>query len=144
MCGYFRELKITNMKKILFFLSFVIFLSVVSSCYKDNLAELTAPINNLPGGTACDTLGVMLYTANVVPVLQANCGTNNLCHGPHNGSDFDLSTYTSVRAVVKSGQMMSCISWTGSATRMPLGGKQLTICNITKIQKWINAGTLNN
>lgn len=146
MYGYFRGLKTIDMKKLFGFSLFVILSGLITSCYKDNLTELSpaAGLVDKSGNTTCDTAGIMLYSANVVPVLTTYCGTNNLCHGPHNGSGFDLSAYAGVKAVIKSGQMMSAISWSGSATRMPLGGSKIPACSITKIRKWIDAGTINN
>ena len=140
------------MKKLIAILIFAIFLGFVSSCYKDNLAEMTAG-SNLTGtvgtgsgtGTGtCDLTGTMLFSTHVVPILQTNCGTNNSCHGSRNSSGINLSTYTGVKSAVSSGRLMASINWTGGASRMPQGGSKLSTCNISRIQKWIDAAALNN
>ncbi|MEI8279768.1 MAG: hypothetical protein WCG87_08375 [Bacteroidota bacterium] len=114
----------------------------MSSCYSDNLAELT-PSNGL-GALTCDTTGTISYMSQIVPILQNNCGVNNSCHSSSNTSSYDLSTYTGVHNVVRSGQLLSSITWSGSPSNMPKNGSKMSDCNITKIQKWITAGALNN
>lgn len=117
-------------------------MTIFLSCYNDNLSELT-PSSGISGGS-CDTTGVMTYSSHVVPVLQANCGINNGCHSSRNTSGYDLSNYTGVKAVVASGKLISSITWTGSASRMPENGSKMNDCNILKIQKWIDDGARNN
>lgn len=114
----------------------------ISSCYSDNLAELT-PASGLSILT-CDTTGTISYMSQILPVLQNNCGINNSCHSSNNTSGYDLSTYTGVHNVVRSGMLLSSITWSGSPSNMPKNGSKMSDCNITKIQKWISAGALNN
>lgn len=130
-----------NKKAILFLLVMGSVVTMVS-CYNDNLSEMT-PSSGVSGGS-CDTTGVMTYTNHVVPVLKANCGLNSGCHSSRNTSGYDLSNYNGVKAVVASGKLMSSITWTGSATRMPENGSKMNDCNILKIQKWVNDGAPNN
>lgn len=114
---------------------------ILFSCYNDNLSEL-AP-SGVPGG-ACDTTGIITYSHHIAPMLNTNCGTGNSCHGSNNISGYDLSNYTGVHSAVVSGKLISSITWTGSAIRMPENGSKMNSCNIIKIKKWINAGALNN
>lgn len=134
------------MKK-LFFIAFLgAAILMMAACYNDNLSELT-PASGVKGGTgagACDTAGVMSYSSHVLPVLQTNCGINNSCHGSNNTSGYNLSTYTGVRSVALNGKLISSITWTGSASHMPQNAPKMTDCNIAKIQKWVNTGSLNN
>jgi hypothetical protein len=112
------------------------------SCYNDNLSELT-PSSGVRGGS-CDTTGVITYASQIAPMLRTNCGTANSCHGHNNTSGYDLSTYAGVNSATVSGKLISSITWTGSAIRMPENGSKMNSCNIIKIQKWIDAGALNN
>lgn len=134
------------MKKSLLFFFIGAAVLLMASCYNDNLSEMV-PASGVKGGTGagtCDTAGVMSYTNHVLPVLQTNCGINNSCHGSNNSSGYNLSTYSGVRSVALSGKLVSSITWTGSASHMPQNAPKMSDCNITKIQKWVNAGSLNN
>jgi hypothetical protein len=134
---------IINMnKKVLFFFLLLGVISALVSCYNDNLSELT-PSTGVSGGS-CDTTGVVTYSNQIVAVLKTNCGINNSCHSSRNTSGYDLSSYEGVKAVVISGKLISSITWSGSATRMPENGSKMNACNITKIQKWIDDGANNN
>jgi hypothetical protein len=90
---------------------------------------------------ACDT-ATFTFAGAVGPIM------NNYCKGCHNpnslGGGYDLSTYAGVKAVVASGRLMGSINHTAGYSAMPLGSSQLSSCQITQIQKWIDAGTLNN
>lgn len=114
----------------------------LASCYNDNLSEMT-PSSGVAGGS-CDTTGVMTYSNHIVSVLKTNCGTNNSCHSSRNTSGYDLSSYGGVKAVAVSGKLMSAITWTGSAARMPENGSKMSECNVLKIQKWVNDGAKDN
>ncbi|PZR39876.1 MAG: hypothetical protein DI538_05660 [Azospira oryzae] len=117
-------------------------LGLMISCYNDNLSELT-PSSGVSGGS-CDTTGVITYTNHIAPILRTNCGTSNSCHGRNNTSGYDLSAYAGVNSATASGKLINSINWTGNAVRMPENGPKMNSCNIIKIQKWIDAGALNN
>ena len=119
----------------------IICICFLSACYSDNLQELT-PSFGLKDN-ACDTAGVMTYTYHIAPIMEASCGTKTACHGTSN-KYIDLSTYTGVKKIVTNGKLISCITWTGTASRMPKYGSKLDDCTIRKIQKWVDAGALNN
>jgi hypothetical protein len=131
-----------TMKKILSFSILLFILGIMFSCYNDNLSELT-PASGVSGGS-CDTTGVITFSTHIVPMFKTNCGTRNSCHGHNNTSGYDLSTYAGVYSTVVNGKLMNSINWTGSATRMPENGSKMSSCNIIKLQKWIDAGALNN
>ena len=130
------------MKKIYSLGMLLFILGIMFSCYNDNLSELT-PSSGVSGGS-CDTTGVITYASHIAPMLKTNCGTANSCHGRNNTSGYDLSTYAGVNSARASGKLISSITWTGSAIRMPENGSKMNSCNIVKIQKWIDAGALNN
>ena len=127
-------------RKFLFFIMVGVML-IFHACYYDNLSALTHS-SDLPG--ACNTTGVMTYSLSIAPILQANCGTGNSCHNSSNSNGNDLSSYAAVNAAVANGKLISSITWTGSASRMPQNGSQMNNCNIIKIQKWIATGAPNN
>jgi hypothetical protein len=87
---------------------------------------------------SCDTT---IFTYSAISVI-----TNTFCMGCHNpaslGGGIDLSNYTAVKASA-GGRMMGSIRQVAGYSSMPKGSK-LTDCQITQIQKWINAGMLNN
>jgi hypothetical protein len=90
---------------------------------------------------ACDT-ATFTFAGAVAPIMNTYCMG---CHNPTSlGGGYDLSTYTGVKAVVASGRLMGSINHTSGYSAMPLGGSQLSSCQVTQIQKWINAGALNN
>lgn len=115
-----------------------------SACYNDNLQELT-PSAGLDSSTmSCDTAGIMTYATNVTLILKTYCGTQNSCHSSSNTSGVNLSTYNGVRTVALDGRLINSIKWTGSAEHMPQNSSKLSDCTIKKIEKWVNAGALNN
>ena len=130
------------MKKIISFASLLLGIISISSCYYDNLAEMT-PSTGVIGGS-CDTSGTISYSHNIAPILQSNCGTSNSCHGTGNTSGYDLSTYTGVNAVVQNGKLINSITWSGTTPPMPQNGSKMSDCGITKIQKWVTSGAPNN
>ncbi len=131
------------MKKLLVFVLLFGGVLYTSSCYKDNLSQLT-PASGVTTPT-CDTAGTISYSAQVVPILQNNCGTNNSCHSTGNSnSGYDLSTYAGVNGQAANGNLVNAISWTGNVPQMPQGGLQMGACNIATIKKWVDQGHLNN
>lgn len=116
----------------------------VTACYNDNLQELTPSAGLDSSATSCDTAGTMTYATNVTPILKTYCGTQNSCHSSSNTSGINLSAYNGVRTVALDGRLLNSIKWTGSAEHMPQNGPKLSDCNIKKIEKWVNAGALNN
>ena len=125
--------------KLFFFFSFVI--AAFSSCYYDNYEELHPTLT----GSNCDTAKVMSYSNDIVPILNASCGTNNSCHGTTNTSTIDLTTYAGVNNTVINGLLYSAVIWDGNASNMPKGSaSKIPVCDITKIKKWIDAGAQNN
>jgi len=123
-------------------------ISFLSSCYYDNLDELHPSITT----EVCDTTGTISYSADVKPILDANCGTNNSCH--NSSSSFPLDSYAGVQLQATSGHGCGGTGVLVPAIKhdpclspidfMPSGGGSLNQCNIEKIQAWVNRGTLNN
>lgn len=96
---------------------------------------------NTTNCSGCDT-SVYTYSGAVKPIMQNNCVA---CHSASlkNGG-VDLSTYAGVKAVAANGKLIGTITHASGYSPMPQGAAMLSDCNITQIQKWIDAGTPNN
>lgn len=133
------------MKKVLLPLSaIVIALSlIVVSCSKsseDNLGGGNGGGNG-GGGTTCDTAN-MTYSANVAPIISANCTGCHSGSAPSGG--VTLSTYAGVKTQADNGNLVGVITHASGYPAMPQGGSKLSDCNINKIKAWIARGALNN
>jgi cytochrome c553 len=98
-------------------------------------APVTVPV------ISCDTVN-MKYTANVLPIMQANCYS---CHG--NGQvegGVSLDSYTKLKQRVNSKSLMAVITHASGYPAMPYGLPKLSDCDINKIKNWIDRGALNN
>ena len=111
-----------------------------TGCYYDNFKELHP--ESAVVAVNCDSTGVMSYSAQIVPVLNAAC--TGQCHN-NVGSGHAMITWANVNADATSGRLVSCVVWDGNATQMPLGAtSKISDCDITKIKKWVAGGALNN
>ena len=126
------------MKNLIRLISILILFSFsLTGCYYDKESEL------YPNGPDCDTAGVIYYKS-VASIMLANCNT---CHSPSNPSgNVITSTYEGLSTIAKDGNLWYAVNWEGSPqTNMPQGATDtLSICDRTKIKKWIDAGSLNN
>ena len=67
---------------------------LLSGCYYDNFKELH-PEGALPDpSNICDTTGVISYSAQIIPILNASCNQN--CHNGIGTGSRDLTTYAGV------------------------------------------------
>lgn len=119
-----------------------IFLSALVGCYYDKFDEFHPASTSV---VTCDTTAAMSYATNIVPILNANCGTNNSCHNATNTSGVDLSGYNGTHAVAVQGRLVSSVIWDGNASQMPQNStSKISACDQAKIKKWVAAGALNN
>ena len=75
--------------------------------------------------------------------MVANC---NVCHSPANPTmGIITSTYEGLSSI-DSSVLMRDINWEGPTnTQMPQGAtEKLSVCDRTKIKKWLDAGSPNN
>ncbi|MCX6267215.1 MAG: hypothetical protein NTW16_07640 [Bacteroidetes bacterium] len=117
---------------VIFFFSFAL-----SGCYYDKESELYP-------NAACGDTTVVTYDLSIKPIMVANC---NVCHSAANPSgNVITSTYEGCSVVAKSGLLWYSVNWEGPRnTQMPQGATDtLSICDRTKIRKWIDAGSPNN
>lgn len=116
------------------FLTMLLGLLALSSCYNDNYQTL------YPSGT-CDTTHVT-YAKDVWPVINANCTG---CHsGAAPSGNVALENYNDVVVIAKNGKLLGSIRFDPGFSPMPKGGPKLNSCDIAKIEKWVNDGTPNN
>lgn len=98
-----------------------------------------APNNYCMGN--CDT-SVFTYSGAVKNTIQNKCAG---CHNPSSlGGNIDLSTYTGTKTAALSGELYNSITHQTGYSAMPKNSAKLSDCEIKQIQKWINAGALNN
>lgn len=96
-------------------------------------------LNNVCNG--CDT-ATFTFSGAVSPMMNTYCKG---CHNPASlGGGVDLSTYAGIKASALTGKLLASIQHASGVSAMPKGGNMLSSCQITQVQKWINAGTLNN
>jgi hypothetical protein len=123
-----------------FFVAVSISLSALfglSSCYYDKESQL------YPFSNSCDTLNVT-YSTTVRTIIQ-----NGGCLGCHtspaaSGGNIVLDNYTALKTVAQNGKLYGAINHSPGFSPMPQSGGKLTNCDISKIKKWIDSGTLNN
>lgn len=125
------------MKKII--LLGLVIISGLSACYYDNFEEIN-PGLGLNGCT--DTAGTISFTAKVMPIMNANCGTgDNTCHQSNSSSGFYvLNTKAGVEVAIADGKYIESIRHDVGAIAMPKNGGKLDACSIAVIEKWIATG----
>jgi len=90
--------------------------------------------------SGCDST-VFTYSGAVSVIMSTYCVG---CHNAASlGGGIDLSSYATVKTAAL-GRMMGSINQLAGYSAMPKGGNKLSDCQIAQIQKWIQAGTLNN
>ncbi len=95
--------------------------------------------NNACNG--CDT-ATFTFSGAVSPMMNTYCKG---CHNPASlGGGVDLSTYAGTKASALTGKLLGSIQHAAGVSAMPKGGSMLSACQITHVQKWITAGSLNN
>ena len=126
------------MKKMTLIVTGFLLLTIVIavSCSKSNEEDLAPPATS-----GCNTVN-MTYSADVVPILQANCYS---CHGD-GGKDggVNLDTYENVKDEADGGALLGTITHSSGFPPMPENGGKLSDCDINIIRDWINHGALNN
>lgn len=89
----------------------------------------------------CDTTSFK-FIEDIQPIMNTWCVG---CHSTSSaGGGYDLSSYTGVVKAVTANRLIGTIKHSAGFSAMPKGGNQLSGCQISKIQSWINSGYLNN
>lgn len=106
------------------------------SCTHYNEEELYGKKDELP----C-IIGNVSYLTDIKPILQRECYS---CHvTAFQSGNVALDNYEGVKAAAAHA-MLPAINHEPGHTAMPFGGNKLPACDIAKIKKWIEGGTLNN
>jgi len=127
-----EDMKFRNMKLIL--AGCVCAITVLAGCYYDNTEEL------YPNGCRTDDVR---YTADVVPILEANQCIS--CHNDTNEQGgINLEGYENLLERVEDGSLMGSVRQEPGWESMPLTGNKMSNCSITRLQSWIDAGAQNN
>jgi hypothetical protein len=112
---------------------FILIISI-TGCYNDK-EEVLYP------DTICDTANVT-YSRSIVPILSSNCIT---CHGGNTPSaGIKLDAYADVKIQATNGRLWGAVSHATNFSPMPKNAAKMSICNLAKIKKWLDAGALNN
>ncbi|MFM8591889.1 MAG: c-type cytochrome domain-containing protein [Sphingomonadales bacterium] len=92
-------------------------------------------------GSSCDA-NVFTYSGAVKPMLDTKCVGCHSATSP--GGTINLSTYALVRTVALNGKLYGSIAHQAGYSPMPKNSAKLSDCEITQVQRWIAAGSLNN
>lgn len=125
------------MKIIFYCFVFTLSAAFFASCYYDK-AELLYPT----AAGNCDTVGVVSYSAKVVPILNTQCYS---CHiGASAGGGIVMGTHSTDKAIAVNGKLFGSINHSPGFSPMPKGSPKMNVCDIAIIKKWVNAGSPNN
>jgi uncharacterized membrane protein len=91
--------------------------------------------------SACDA-NVFTFSGAIKPMLDTKCVGCHSATSP--GGNINLSTYALVRTVALNGKLYGSIAHQAGFSPMPKNGAKLSDCEITQVQRWIAAGSLNN
>ena len=105
----------------------------LNGCYNDSEEEL------YPGSNTCDVSNVT-YSNSIAPVFTTYC---NSCHSTSNPSgNIVTDNYASAKANMS--RIRGAVNHASGYSFMPKNGSQLSTCDLTKIDIWINQGMPNN
>jgi len=125
--------------KILIPAGVIILLLSFSGCYYDSKEFLYPQLN-----TTCDTTNIT-FSGSVKPILNNWCIS---CHSnaaaASSGGNIKLQDYADVYIQANNGKLLGSLMHSGGFSPMPKNSAMRTDCEIATIQKWINAGALNN
>lgn len=97
--------------------------------------------NSTDCGSGCDTNN-FAFAVDIQPIFDKNC------KGCHNSQSAPLGvmldSYAGIKAAADGGRLLGTIRHEAGFANMPQGGNKLSDCNIRQIEKWIDAGALNN
>jgi hypothetical protein len=113
---------------------FLVMCFALPGCYYDKESEL------YPYTECGDTTNVT-YAKSIAPIMVAHC---NVCHSTGIASGSVITdTHDGLYIVAGNGTLWTSVNWTGDP--MPKGSLDtLSVCDRTKIKKWIDAGALDN
>jgi hypothetical protein len=109
----------------------------ISSCYYDNEQYLYGVSQ-----TCTDTTTTISYTQKLVPIFTQSC------YGCHTGSfpsgGILMGTYAADKTLATNGKLYGSISHASGFSAMPKGTAKLSVCSVSAVKKWVDAGAPNN
>ncbi|NDP27127.1 MAG: hypothetical protein GZ087_06845 [Flavobacterium sp.] len=114
------------MKKLIFFILFISTVTSMVSCTSSTYEEISAPVTN------------PTYTANVEPVIKANCTG---CHS--GGQSPNLTTYEYVKNATQNGDLICRIDQTQACGRVMPPSGPMSKQTIDMIILWQTQGYAN-
>lgn len=93
--------------------------------------------NNIDCIGTCDSVNVT-FSGIINPIIQESCIS---CH---NTTSPVLTSYANVKAQADNGKLNCAVNHLNGCSPMPQGAAQLSLCKLTQIKKWIQAGAPNN
>lgn len=131
--------KILKHSPVLLTLLLLVIVIANNSCYYDSEEFLFPELPEL-----CDTSDIS-FTETIYPILYHNCLP---CHGndvaASLGSNIRLENYDDLVLRAQDGSLIGAITHSNGYTPMPKDAAQLSDCNIKRIKKWIEDGSINN
>lgn len=110
----------------------------LSQAQKDLIAKwINQGAKNNFCASACDTTA-FTYAANIKPIIDQQC---NSCH---NGGTILLNDHAHLSSHALDGSLMGAINHVVGYKPMPGANIMISECDRLKIQKWVDAGALNN
>lgn len=110
----------------------------LSQAQKDLIAKwINQGAKNNFCASACDT-SAFTYAANIKPIIDQQC---NSCH---NGGTILLNDHAHLSSHALDGSLMGAINHVVGYKPMPGANIMISECDRLKIQKWVDAGALNN
>ncbi|MBS1589478.1 MAG: hypothetical protein JST52_07690 [Bacteroidetes bacterium] len=107
----------------------------LNACYSENVQTLY-PQSSLAN---CDTVNVN-YTTVIQPIFSRSCALSGCHTGYYAAGGLSFDSYQMSVAVVKNGRLIGSLKHEDGYRPMPLSNTVLSVCEIAKIQSWINAG----
>ncbi len=116
----------------------VFLIAIMPSCEKDE------PEN--PSNQVCnETISSPSYLNDIVPILESNCYR---CHSNENNAEFaegnDLEGFQDIFPYAKDGTLSGVVRQADGFIPMPLNGDRIALCDILKIEKWVDEGAMEN
>lgn len=117
-------------------------LILFGSCYNDKYDKLyPAPV------VTCDTTNVS-FAKDIMPILKASCNIPGGCHDAAGAltSGYDFTTYATFKFQATHEALINDINHTPVTGRsaMPKNLPKLAQCDIDKMTRWVNQGSLDN
>lgn len=97
--------------------------------------------NNSCVSASCDTANVT-YSGSIKTIISNKCQGCHSSTAPSGGYDF--STYAGLKAKVNDGRLWGAVNHVSGYSPMPKNGNKLSVCELSQIKTWIDAGAPNN